>query len=313
MPSGVTAAVADFADGDSLRRVLEGVDSIYLVCSPVPQLVEWEGNMIEACKKMNVKRVVLNSALGAGNYAKSFPSWHAKVEDRLTSSGLSWTILRPNSFMQNVVTYYAPTIRSQNAFYSSVGSACMSYIDVRDIAAIAAKSLTADSHAGKTYELNGPEALTAADVAGKISRLTGRGVQYVDIPFEAQRKSLQGMGMPEWQVNALLELQEYYTQGNGAQVDGVVEKLTGQTSDADGRIPRGECRRLPRAGGVKGSMASQKYLQEVRDASAGSTFVTSGAKARIYFSAFAARVNSCPPDLLELACGSKPHPFKATR
>ena len=97
-------------------------------------------------------------------------------------------------------------------FYSSVGSACMSYIDVRDIAAIAAKSLTADSHAGKTYELNGPEALTAADVAGKISRLTGRGVRYVDIPFEALRKSLQGMGMPEWQVNALLELQEYYTQ-----------------------------------------------------------------------------------------------------
>lgn len=228
VPSGVTAAVADFADADSLRRVLEGVDSIYLVCSPVPQLVEWEGNMIEACKKMNVKRVVLNSALGAGGYAKSFPSWHAKVEDRLTSSGLSWTILRPNSFMQNVVTYYAPTIRSQNAFYSSVGSACMSYIDVRDIAAIAAKSLTADSHAGKTYELNGPEALSAADVAGKISRLAGRSVQYVDIPFEAQRKSLRGMGMPEWQVNALLELQEYYTQGNGAQVDGVVEKLLGR-------------------------------------------------------------------------------------
>jgi len=62
-------------------------------------------------------------------------------------------------------------------------------------------------------------------VAGKISRLAGRSVQYVDIPFEAQRKSLRGMSMPEWQVNALLELQEYYTQGNGAQVDGLVEKL----------------------------------------------------------------------------------------
>ncbi len=227
-PSGVTAVVADFADADSLRRALEGVDSIYLVCSPVPQLVEWEGNMIDACQKANVKRVVLNSALGAGNCANSFPSWHAKVEDRLTSSGPGWTILRPNSFMQNVVTYYASTIRSQNAFYSSLGCARTSFIDVRDIAVIAAKCLTTDSHAGKTYELNGPEALSAADVASKISQLTGRSVQYLDIPFEAQRKSLRGMGMPEWQVNALLELQEFYTQGKGAEVDGLTEKLLGR-------------------------------------------------------------------------------------
>ena len=104
----------------------------------------------------------------------------------------------------------------------------MSYIDVRDIAVIAAKALTTDLHAGKTYELNGPEALSAADVAGKISRLVGRSVQYVDIPAEAQRKSLRGVGMPEWQVNALLELQEYYTQGNGAEVDGLVEELLGR-------------------------------------------------------------------------------------
>jgi len=226
--SGVQPVIADFGDAESLRGALNGVDTVYLVCSPVPQLVEWEGNMIDACKKANVERVVLNSALGAGSYSKSFPSWHAKVEQRLTASGLGWTILRPNSFMQNVVSYYAPTIRSQNAFYSSVGSARMSYIDVRDIAAIAAQALTTDRHAGKTHELNGPEALSAAEVAGKISRLVGRSVQYVDIPAEAQRKSLHGVGMPDWQVNALLELQEYYTQGNGAQVDGLVEELLGR-------------------------------------------------------------------------------------
>lgn len=230
VPSGVRAVIADFADSDSLRRALDGVDTVYLVCSPVPQLVELEGSMIDACKKTQVQRVVLNSALGAGSYAKSFPSWHAKVEEGLVSSGLGWTILRPNSFMQNVGAYYAPTIRSQNAFYSSMGSARMSYIDVRDIVAIAAKALTTNNHAGKTYELNGPEALSAADVAGKISRVVGRSVQYVDIPFEAQRKLLMGLGMPEWQVNALLELQEYYTEGTGAQVDGLVEELLGRTA-----------------------------------------------------------------------------------
>jgi uncharacterized protein YbjT (DUF2867 family) len=226
--SDVKAVTADFADAESLRRALDGIDTVYVVCSPVPQLVEWEGNMIDACRQAQVKRIVLNSALGAGNYAKSFPSWHAKVEDQLVSSGLSWTILRPNSFMQNVGSHFASTIRSQNAFYSSLGSARMSYIDVRDIAVIAAKVLTMDIHGGKTYELNGPEALSSGEVAAKISRLVGRSVRYVDIPFEAQRKSLLGLGMPEWQVNALLELQEYYTQGNGGQVDGLVEKLLGR-------------------------------------------------------------------------------------
>jgi uncharacterized protein YbjT (DUF2867 family) len=227
-PTGTETAIADFAKPDTLGTALQGVESLYLVCSPIPELIELESNMIGACLAAGVKHVVLNSAMGAGDYEKSFPSWHRKVEDKLKDTRLSWTILRPNSFHQNVVAFFAPSIRAQGVFYSSMQNARNSFIDVRDIAAVAAKALAGGEHAGKTYELNGPEALNYTELAEKISRAAAREVRYVDIPMEAQRQAMIEQQMPEWLVTALLELQEYYTGGKGGNVDGVLQQLLGR-------------------------------------------------------------------------------------
>jgi uncharacterized protein YbjT (DUF2867 family) len=227
-PAGTSTVVADFGKKETLAPALQGVESVYLVCSPIPDLVQLEGNVIDASAAAGVKHIVLNSALGAGDYAKSFPSWHRKVEDKLKSSGISFTILRPNSFHQNVLTYFAPSIRAQGVFYSSMGTARVSFLDVRDIASVAAKALANGQHSGKTYELNGPEALTYTEVAEKITKHAGRAVQYVDIPAEAQRKAMLEQGMPLWQVEALLDLQEYYTSGKGGAVDRLLPNLLGR-------------------------------------------------------------------------------------
>lgn len=226
--AGTQTVLADFAKKETLAPALRDADAVYLVCSPIPDLVQLETNTIEACLAAGVKHIVLNSALGAGDYSKSFPSWHRKVEDILKSTGISFTILRPNSFHQNVVTYFAPSIRAQGVFYSSMRDARVSYLDVRDIAVVAAKALAGGEHSGKTYELNGPEALTYAELAEKISKHAGRTVQYVDIPAEAQRKAMLDQGMPVWQVDALLDLQEYYTSGQGGIVDPSLPKLLGR-------------------------------------------------------------------------------------
>src|SRR6267143_5355459 len=227
-PTGTQTVLADFGKKETLAAALRDVDSVYLVCSPIPELVQLESNMIEACVAARVTHIVLNSALGAGDYVKSFPSWHRKVEDKLKSTRISFTILRPNSFHQNVVTYFAPSIRAQGVFYGSMGNARTSYLDVRDIATVAAKALRGGEHEGKTYELNGPEALTCANVAEKISKHAGIAARYVDIPVEALRKAMLDQRMPEWQVTALLELQEYYTSGKGGTLDGVLEGLLGR-------------------------------------------------------------------------------------
>jgi len=224
-PSGCEAVLADYADKQSLRRALDGVNSVYVVCSPIPQLVELESNMVDACKEAGVKHVVLNSALGAGDYGKSYPSWHRKVEDKLKGTWKSYTILRPNGFMQNIVAFYAPSIRSQGAFYVAMGDAKVSHVDIGDIAVVAVKALHGGAHAGKTYELNGPEAISNQELAKRISKVAGRTVSYVDIPESAQRDAMLGLGMPEWQVTALLELQQYYKQGGGAKTDGLLQSL----------------------------------------------------------------------------------------
>jgi uncharacterized protein YbjT (DUF2867 family) len=227
-PAGCEPVLADFSDKQSLRAAMNGVTSVYLVCSPIPQLVELESNVVDVCKESGVKHVVLNSALGAGDYGKSFPSWHRKVEDKLKASGISYTILRPNGFLQNIVAFNAASIRTQGAFYVAMGDAKVSYLDVGDIAVVAVKVLQGGAHSGKTYELNGPEAVSNEELAKRISKVSGRKVSFVDIPEAAQRDAMLGLGMPEWQVTALLELQQYYKQGGGAKTDGLLKSLLGR-------------------------------------------------------------------------------------
>ena len=227
-PAGTSTVIADFSKKDTLPPALEGVNAVYLVCSPIPQLIELEWNMIDACVAAGVGHVVLSSALGAREWRKSFPSWHRRVEDKLKSTKISFTILRPNSFHQNVLTYFAPSIRMQGVFHSSMGNAAVSFLDVRDIAVVAAKALADRDHAGQTYELNGPEALTYSELAAKIAKHSDREVQYVDIPIEKQRQAMLDGGMPEWHADALLELQAYYVSGKGGKIDGLLEQLIGR-------------------------------------------------------------------------------------
>lgn len=211
-----------------MERALEGVDKVFLVCAPIPQLVELESKAIAACKKAGVRYLVLNSAMGAGTFNSSFPRWHAQVEETLKQSGIPYTIIRPNTFMQNLINYNAATIRSQGAFYASMGKSRVSFIDTRDIGEFVAKLFANAGHQGKTYELNGTEALTYDEVAQQISRATGRTVRYIDIPVTRQKQSLQELGMPEWQVEALLELQRYYLEGGGGDVDDLPKQVMGR-------------------------------------------------------------------------------------
>jgi uncharacterized protein YbjT (DUF2867 family) len=227
-PAGTEAVIADFAKPETLNAALQNVESVYLVCSPIPELVQLESNMIDACVAAGVEHVVQNSALGAGDYDKSFPSWHRKVEERLKGTRLSWTILRPNSFHQNVVGFFAPTIRTQGVFYNSMRDSKNSFLDVRDIAVVAARALAGGEHAGKIYELNGPEAIDYTKLARKISKAAGREVKYLDIPIDAQRKALLEQGMPEWLVAALLDLQQFYLSGEGGETDGLLRRLLGR-------------------------------------------------------------------------------------
>lgn len=225
-PTKARVVIADFADKDSLRKALIGIDAMFLICSPIPQLVEFESNAISVAKDVGVKHIVNNSALGAGYWDKSFPKWHTAVESVLQRSGVGYSIVRPNTFMQNIPAYFAGTIQSQDAFYSSMGNSRVSFVDVQDIADVVAALLSRKPQ-NRIYELNGPEALTYYEVAERLSKICGRTIRYVDLPMAEQKKALLASGMPDWMAQALLDLQEYYVRGNGGALTDDIQQVTG--------------------------------------------------------------------------------------
>jgi uncharacterized protein YbjT (DUF2867 family) len=104
--------------------------------------------------------------------------------------------------MQNLVNYNAGTIRSQDAFYGCQGDGAVSIVDIRDVAAVAVIVLAASGHDGKSYTLTGGEALNNEQVAGKISRIVGREISYMDLPPAELKKAMLSAGTPEWSADA---------------------------------------------------------------------------------------------------------------
>lgn len=141
-----------------------------------------ERRAIDVIKQSNVQHVVKLSAMG-GREA-TFPRQHAESEDYILTSGVPYTFLRPNGFMQNMVNYNAATIQAQSAFYGSEGDGRISQIDIRDVAAVAVKALTEGGHVGKAYTLTGPEALTNNEVAQILSAELGRQIRFVNLSPE---------------------------------------------------------------------------------------------------------------------------------
>jgi uncharacterized protein YbjT (DUF2867 family) len=228
VPTGTKAVVGDFADKHSIARALVGVTSIYLVCSPIPALVALESNVIDVAQESGVKFLLLNSAPGAADYPKSFPGWHRAVEDKLKASGLRFAILRPNGFMQNILAYMGPSIRQESAFYAAMGEAKLSFIDARDIAAVAERILTApEDHVGGIYELNGPEAVTYGELAARISVAANRSVKFIDIPESAQRASMLAPGCRSGRSTRCSTC-SVITPVVGVDVSGVLEELIGR-------------------------------------------------------------------------------------
>jgi len=225
-PSGVEIVTMDYNQPQTLQVALKGVERVFLVGPPTPNLPALERKAVDEIKQSGVRHVVKLSAMGGRD--ATFPRQHADSEDYIKSSGVAYTFLRPNGFMQNFITYNGATINTQNAFYGSQGEGKVSHIDLRDIAAVAVKTLTEEGHHGNAYTLTGPEALSNARVAEILSEDTGREIKYVDLPPEQFKQALLGAGLPEWSANALVDLQQFYRRGGASAVTRDVEQLLGR-------------------------------------------------------------------------------------
>ena len=225
-PKGVATVVMDYTQAESVRAALREIETVFLVGPPLVTLVELESAVVRACVSAGVGRVVKLSALGGRQ--STFPGLHRDSEERIEASGVPYTFLRPNGFMQNLVTYNADTIKTQSVFYAAQADGAVSVIDLRDVAAVAVKVLSEPGHEGKAYALTGPEALTNDEIARKLSRATGREIRYVALPPAELKKAMRAAGVPEWSADALLDLQRLYREGKASLVDPAVEHITGR-------------------------------------------------------------------------------------
>jgi len=220
--AGFEVVEGDLAKPEMLDAALQGVERVFLLSSPGPQMVTAEGNLVEAAKRTGVSHVVKLSAIGAAADSPLMLGWwHGQIERQLEESGMTYTHLRPNSFMQNFLGF-APTIKAHDAFYAPMKDGLSSVVDARDIAAVAKAALTEAGHENQTYTITGPEALSYTEIAEKLSSVLGRKISYVDVPPEAAKRGMMDAGMPEWFAEALNELYAAWTEGHGAIVTNVV-------------------------------------------------------------------------------------------
>jgi len=225
---GVRAFIGDFDDPESLAPALEGVESLFLLSSASPQQVELQGNMIAAAREAGVRRLIKLSASCAGpDLPTPIKRWHYQTEQQIISSGISYTFLRPNCFMQNTLKW-AATIRDKGLFYMPIENAVVSQVDARDIAAVAAAVLLSSGHEGQTYEITGPEALSFEEVAAHLSSALDRKIRYVRTSFEESCQHMIESGMEEWLAAAVTQTYRLMKEGGAALVTDVVARLTGR-------------------------------------------------------------------------------------
>lgn len=225
---GVDVAVGDLNEPETLAPALEGVERLFLLTSADPRQVEQQGQAVVAAQSAGVRHVVKLSALGADLDASiSVARWHAHTEKQIEASGLAWTHLRPHYFMQNTLGF-APTIATEGKLCAPMRDGTIGLVDARDVAAVAVTVLTSEEHAGKVYEITGPESLSFHDLASAIGDATGREVTYVDIPPSEAEKSMVAAGTPEWMADALVGLYGILSAGHASVTTQVVPDLTGR-------------------------------------------------------------------------------------
>jgi|RhiMetdeSRZDD1v2_1073273.scaffolds.fasta_scaffold94510_5 uncharacterized protein YbjT (DUF2867 family) len=219
----------DYNESDTLRQALKDVDKLFLLTPDVPNAAHLASNAVTEAKKAGIRHIVKQSVMGADLEADvGTMRLHRQVEDIIEQSGIPFTFLRPNEFMQNFINFHSPSIKGNNAFYIPLEDAKVSLVDVRDIAAVAVKSLTdEDLHKNKTHLITGPEALSYHQVAEILSNRIGRKINYVNISDEEARAAMKEIGMSDWLINTVSELSDYFRKGKASEISSAVEEVTG--------------------------------------------------------------------------------------
>jgi uncharacterized protein YbjT (DUF2867 family) len=225
--AGARTAIGSFEDRASLEKAFGTADTVVLITAANARADEQTLSAIEAAKRANVRKIVRISALKADPAGPTDNTrQHGRTEAALKASGLTYVILRPHFFIQNLFASLS-TIAGEGKVYWGVGDGRLGMVDTRDVSDAAIVAATTDVHDGSTFELTGPASIDYHEVAAAVGRGLGREIAYVAVPPVAAGEAVRSFGADEWTVGLIRDYCTAYSKGWGDFTTDHVERITG--------------------------------------------------------------------------------------
>lgn len=217
----------DWLDRSTWDAALSGAGAAYIAYHPdlaAPGAVEVISELVERARRQGLRKLVLLSGRGEEEAEH--------CERVVQSSGLAWTVLRCSWFNQNFSESFLGEMLQSGTLALPLGAVREPFVDADDIADVAVAALTDDRHAGRLYELTGPELLTFAEATARVARAARREIQYVQLTHGDFLGGLRAAGLPD----EMVALCDYLF---ATVLDGRNESVCDGVERALGRPPRG--------------------------------------------------------------------------
>lgn len=220
----------DFDEPSTLDAAFVGVDAFFFVSPLVEHQSIQASAVLRAARANGVRHCVRLSSRATGwDEVCILRGWHREVEAAIAGSGLTYTMLRPCSFMQNVLGAPLDVVRSAGVFSIPLGRGRIPFVDAQDLGEAAARCLTEPRvHAGQTHVLTGATALSGEDVARAFAKHLARDVRYVPTPPDLARTRGRERGLPDWLVESGLRVYARAESGEEAEVDPTLARILGR-------------------------------------------------------------------------------------
>jgi uncharacterized protein YbjT (DUF2867 family) len=226
--AGVDVCRGDLEVPATIDAAMRGVTSVVLVSTAIPRQ---ELNVVASAVRARAQHVVKITSKASADSPIARRRGQFEIENGLIASGLGYTLLRNNAYMQNFLMM-ARAIAATSSFGTATGDGRIGHVDTRDVAAVAVEiAASPAAHRGKTYWPTGPEVLSAKEVAGVFSRVLGRTIAFDPITVAQQKQAMLDAGLPE-------NVAEDNANAVALMAEGDCDYVTSDVATILGRPPR---------------------------------------------------------------------------
>lgn len=224
---GVEIRPADFSDYKSLVTAFRGADRLLLISTDaIGARIEQHKNAINAAKEAGVKHIIYTSWPKAETSKALVSEDHLQTEKLIKESGLTYTILRNFNYAENIF-HSIPTAIQMGTLYGTAGSGKVAYVTREDCANAAAGALLSEKHQNKILDVTGPRAYDYKELVSIVSEVTGKKLNYVDLPEADFKTALLKSGLPEIWADVFVTFDIAFRNGDTETPSNAVLELSG--------------------------------------------------------------------------------------